>query len=120
VPLVRVLSSIARLETSAADHIVRTKSTEIPTEFRLRSRTATSILSTSTSLELAKPESDPVAIIGGQRADQIQQREPWVEDECDCLQLLGCHDHAPWVCVVGDLDRQAWHLLGSCPKGMDR
>jgi hypothetical protein len=35
-----------------------------------------------------------------QRADQIQQREPWVEHECDRVVLLGCHVHAPWVCVA--------------------
>jgi hypothetical protein len=35
-----------------------------------------------------------------QRADQVEQREPWVEDECDRVVLLGCHVHAPWVCVA--------------------
>jgi hypothetical protein len=30
-----------------------------------------------------------------QRADQIQQREPWVEHERDRLRLLGCHDPTP-------------------------
>jgi hypothetical protein len=47
-----------------------------------------------------------------QRADQIQQREPWVEHECDRLLLLGCHVHAPLAvrCCVTSTAR-LWHLL---------